>query len=611
MQFDGLSKRLEGIEDASKKGYPIQNLYRLMYLKDIWYEAYANIYSNSGAITKGVNENTLDGFSTIRVETIIKALTEEKYRFTPAKRVYIPKRTGLKKRPLGLPAGDDKLVQEVIRIILERIYEPIFSDNSHGFRPNRSCHTAFQQIQRVWTGTKWFIEFDIKSFFDNMDHQIMIQLLQKKIADKRFIKLIKHMLESGYLEDWQYHPTYSGVPQGGVVSPILSNIYLHELDSKMKELEINFTKGKKRRINPEYQRLVNQKRRIRKTIDKVGPKPELVERLNQLDSLSKALPSTDPYDECYRRLRYCRYADDFIAGIIGTQDSAKEIMERVRTFLEKALKLQLADDKTSIRSGNEGVQFLSYHISTYSANKVVRTKIHGRYVSKRTISNRITLKVPEGKAQDFCQKYGYGDWQAMKPTHRPKLSNASDAEILSTYNAELSGLANYYCLASDVKQKLKKLEYMVHYSLFKILANKHKTRIKQILKRLKQGNEFVHEYMVKGQVRKLKVFKLKHMDRKPKVWNVDCLPSTLHLISPRSELVKRLNYKECEYCGRSNLPLESHHVRKLKDLKKKPNKKKWEQVMIARNRKTLVICVECHDLLHAGKLSDSRYQDNA
>ncbi len=197
MQFHRLSRRLEGISDASAKGYPIRNLYRLMYMPEIWYEAYANLYSNKGAITKGVNENTMDGFSAKRVERIIAALREGEYRFTPVRRIYIPKRTGNKKRPLGVPSGDDKLVQEVSRIILERIYEPIFSDNSHGFRPGRSCHTALEQIKRRWTGVKWFVEFDIQGFFDNMRHEILEESLQEKIADKRFIKLIRGMLKAG------------------------------------------------------------------------------------------------------------------------------------------------------------------------------------------------------------------------------------------------------------------------------------------------------------------------------------------------------------------------------------------------------------------------------
>ena len=184
MQFDRLSKRLEGISDASKKGYQIRNLYRLMYLPEIWQEAYANIYSNKGAMTPGVNGDTLDGMSHQRINRIITALKENEYRFAPVKRVYIPKRSG-KKRPLGLPTGDDKLVQEVVRLILERIYEPIFSDQSHGFRPKRSCHTALKQIQNNWTSVKWLVDVDLQGFFDNIDHLVMVRLLEKKIDDQK------------------------------------------------------------------------------------------------------------------------------------------------------------------------------------------------------------------------------------------------------------------------------------------------------------------------------------------------------------------------------------------------------------------------------------------
>ena len=183
------------------------------------------------------------------------------------RRIYIPKRSSDKKRPLGIPTGDDKLVQEVARILLERIYEPIFSDDSHGFRSQRSCHTALRQIHKQWTGIKWFAEFDISGFFDSMNHSLLVELLEKKIDDKRFIKLIKCMLKAGYLEDFQYHPTYSGTPQGGVISPILSNIYLHELDTFVMKLQNSFTQGKKRKANPQHKRITNQMTQIRKKIN--------------------------------------------------------------------------------------------------------------------------------------------------------------------------------------------------------------------------------------------------------------------------------------------------------------------------------------------------------
>ena len=240
---------MNSIALASKKGRRVNGLFRLMTNPEVlWKQAYANIYSNKGAITKGVNNNTLDGFSMERVNRLIGMLVDRRYCPKPVKRTYIPKKNG-KLRPLGIPTGDDKLVQEVVRMILGQIYEPIFSENSHGFRPEKSCHTALQQVVKTWTGVKWIIEFDIKGFFDNINHSKLIELLQKKIDDARIIGLIRKMLKAGYAEDWKWSSTWSGTPQGGIVSPILANIYLHELDMFMKDMIICFNKGTRRNAN--------------------------------------------------------------------------------------------------------------------------------------------------------------------------------------------------------------------------------------------------------------------------------------------------------------------------------------------------------------------------
>lgn len=219
-------KAVDSIATVSRKGRRVNGLFRLLTNPEVlWKQAYANIYSNKGAITKGVNSNTLDGFSEERVNHLIRMLVDRQYCPKPVRRTYIPKKNG-KMRPLGIPAGDDKLVQEVVRILLEQIYEPVFSENSHGFRPGKSCHTALRQVANTWSGIKWIIEFDIKGFFDNISHAKLLELLEKKIDDKRIISLVRKMLKAGYLEDWQYKSTWSGTPQGGVISPILANIYL-------------------------------------------------------------------------------------------------------------------------------------------------------------------------------------------------------------------------------------------------------------------------------------------------------------------------------------------------------------------------------------------------
>ena len=226
---DTVRKRLETLGEVSRQGKRVNGLFRLMESQDMYLKAYANLYANKGATTKGIDGATMDGFSEDRVINLIELLRERRYAPKPVRRVYIPKKNG-KLRPLGVPSGEDKLVQEVARMLLERIYEPTFSHDSHGFRTGRSCHTALEHIRHNWNGVKWLIDVDIKGFYDNINHTKLIALLEKKIDDKRFIGLIKAMLKAGYMEDWTFHKTHSGAPQGGIVSPILANAYLHELD---------------------------------------------------------------------------------------------------------------------------------------------------------------------------------------------------------------------------------------------------------------------------------------------------------------------------------------------------------------------------------------------
>lgn len=248
---------LNVIRDRGKRGLPLdEDVYRQLYNPSLYLLAYGRIYKNSGAMTRGVTEETADGMSMEKIEKIIEQLRYERYRWTPVRRIQIPKKNG-KTRPLGIPTWSDKLLQEVIRLILEAYYEPQFSDNSHGFRPKRGCHTALRVVQNVWKGTKWFIEGDIRGCFDNIDHEILMSILREKIKDNRFLRLIANLLKAGYLEQWKYEPTFSGVPQGGIVSPILSNIYLDKLDKYVEQTLIpEYTRGKERKRNAEYVRLV-------------------------------------------------------------------------------------------------------------------------------------------------------------------------------------------------------------------------------------------------------------------------------------------------------------------------------------------------------------------
>src|SRR5436305_7895678 len=246
---------LSVLRERGRKGLPLTQLYRQMFNKDLYLLAYGNIYSNQGAMTPGACEETADGMSETKIDQIVAAMRVERYRFAPVRRVYIPKKNG-KLRPLGPPSWSDKLVGEVVRLLLEAYYEPGFSGYSHGFRKRRGCHTALREIRNTWTGTAWLIEGDISDCFGSFDHEILLGILAEKIHDQRFLRLIRNMLKAGYLEDWEYRETLSGCPQGGVVSPILSNIYLHKLDEFVEqELIPQYTRGTGRKVNPVYKRL--------------------------------------------------------------------------------------------------------------------------------------------------------------------------------------------------------------------------------------------------------------------------------------------------------------------------------------------------------------------
>jgi group II intron reverse transcriptase/maturase len=599
---DSVIRRLGALGEVSRSGKRVDGLFRLLESPVLWMEAYANIYANKGAITRGMTQNTLDGFTDERVVNLQTLLKENRYRPRPVRRIYIPKSDG-RQRPLGTSTGDDKLVQEVVRLILERLYEPIFSDASHGFRPNRSPHTALSEIQHQWTGVKWFVNVDITGFYDNVDHQVLLNLLSQKIDDKRFINLIRLMLKAGYMEDWKFRTTYSGTPQGGIASPILANIYLHELDKFMEEEAAEFGKGKRRAPNVAYRRLTNRIYTLRKKIDLAKEKGnltqanEMLSEIKPLDHQRKSMSSSNPWDPNYRRLLYCRYADDVAIGVIGTKEEARGVMEKVGDYLKSSLRLDISPEKSGITHARVGMIYLGYTVRTYSRPKTVRTKrAHTRYTTQKAIRERVLLGIPREKITGFMRKHGY--LRNGKASHRPPWLWRSDAEIILGYNAEMRGFANYYGLVHNAPRVLRKLYWEWQRSLLKTLAAKHRTSVKKVVKKLKQGNRLLIQEA--GMKRPIEVFKLTDMKRtKSNYGQVDRVPSVLFLKATRTELVSRLMANECEYCGTKEGYFEVHHVKKLKGLK---TDDVWKQVMVAMRRKTLVLCVECHHQLHAGKL---------
>ncbi len=582
---------LNVIQTRGMRRLPLNNAYRVLYNENLYLRAYHQLAPNQGALTPGITEETADGMTMAKIQSIIEALRYERYRWTPVKRVYIPKPNG-KSRPLGIPTWSDKLLQEVIRMMLEAYYEPRFKHSSHGFRPQRGCHTALDTIRKSWKGTKWFIEGDIKGCFDNIDHKILLNILGRDIKDNRFLNLLKYFLAAGYMEDWKVIANFSGTPQGGVLSPILSNIYLNELDEHIEnELIPQYSRGKRRRHNPEYTRL-SRRRNI------LGKKGDYSEHKN-LTAAMRTTPSYDPQDPNYRRLRYVRYADDFLLGFAGPKREAEDIRDSLAQVLRDHLKLELSEEKTLItHASSQPARFLGYDIQTQMANDRIGPN------GQRSINGQIGLRVPQSVITEHCQEY----MKRGKPAHRAYMMNDSDFAIVSQYGLELRGVVQYYKLAWNVAH-LWRLYEIMRQSLHKTLALKHKTNVSAIRWKYETIKDTGEGYTLKctevvvprdeGKDPLTATFGGHPIKR-----DVKAIPNDFELkryTAVRSDLLTRMLADTCEVCG-STKGIEVHHIRALRDLNangRKP-KPKWMQRMIAIRRKTLAVCRSCHKEAHGG-----------
>ena len=427
--------------------YKYERLYRLLFNEEMYYAAYERLKVKQGNMTPGTDGETMDGMSLAKIKRLIESLKDETYTPHPAKRTYIPKKNG-KLRPLGIPSWSDKLVQEVARMILQAIYEGAFSDRSHGFRPHKSCHTALTQIQRTFTGVKWFVEGDIKGFFDNIDHNIMIDILRERISDERFLRLIRKFLNAGYMEKWTYNNTYSGTPQGGIISPILANIYLDKFDKYIKEYAENFNKGKGRRLTCEYQRNRNKRNALRwKLEDETDEnrKAELKSKIARLRKQMLDIPAIRDMDDTFKRLKYVRYADDFLIGMIGSKEECKIVKANITTFMREKLKLEMSQEKTLITNAQEPAKYLGYEIMARRSMDHTRTRSG---LQRRPWLGTIVLNVSYETVLKRLQSYDavritqVNRKETLKPSSRKYMVNRQDADILAQYNLELRGFYN-------------------------------------------------------------------------------------------------------------------------------------------------------------------------
>lgn len=590
---------------SNSKDYKYERLYRLLYNEEMYFIAYQNIYSNNGSMTKGTDNENIDGMSIERIQNIIASLKDESYQPKPARRTYIPKKNG-KMRPLGIPSFGDRLLQEVIRMILEAIYEGYFENSSHGFRPKRSCHTALNDIQKTFTGVKWFIEGDIKGFFDNINHNILIDIMRERIVDERFLRLIRKFLNAGYIENWTFQNTYSGTPQGGIISPILANIYLDKFDKYVKEYITSFNRGTRRKRTYEYRRNETELAKARSALKDAKNEDErstIIAQIRELEKARFSIPHSDPMDDNYARLLYIRYADDWLCGVIGSKADCRKIKEDFKNFLQEKLQLQLSEEKTLITNAQKKARFLSFDIKVRHSNLSKRDKV-GRLV--RNYTGRIVLEVPNDIIKkrlldDNVMKLTYHNGKEIwKPKARYNLKDCDDLEILEFYNSKIQGFYNYYCIANN-SSIIHHYKYIMEYSMYKTYGTKYRTSIVNIIRRFKVGKNFTVRYTNAKGIEKNRTFYNKGFKRQEKLSavNIDLIPDYMKYYS-RTSLIDRLKAGTCELCGKENTRIEIHHVHKLKDLK---GKSFWEELMIARRRKTLALCIDCHRKLHNGILS--------
>lgn len=576
------------IRERGRRRLPLENLYRQLYNRDLFLYAYGRLYRNEGALTPGATPETVDGMSLDKIDALIDALRQERYRWTPVRRTYIPKKSG-KLRPLGLPTWSDKLLQEGIRLLLEAYYEPQFSPHSHGFRPGRGCHTALGEITKSWRGVKWFIEGDISQCFDSLDHEVMLSILREHIHDNRFLRLLSNLLQAGYLEDWRFNATLSGAPQGGVVSPILSNIYLDRLDQFVEKVLLPaHNRGDRRKPYPPYMALLKAARNKRMAGD--------LEEAKRLRRQAQQMPSRDPNDPEFRRLWYVRYADDWLLGYSGPREEAEAIKAQLNEFLRETLRLTLSDEKTLITNARtQSARFLGYEVVNQNADDKQFRAQH-----RRCINGVPGLKLPDEVIRAKCAKY----MRRGKAFHLAARLNDADYSIVMQYQAEYRGFVQYYLLAYNA-HRLWRVHRVMQLSLVFTLADKHRTSASKIFRKHKATVQTAH-----GTLQVLEARHARGGGKEPLVARFGGIELRWHkqlilndqpkqVYGNRSEVVQRLLAQACELCGATE-PCEVHHVRKLADLSKPGQREKplWVRRMASRRRKTLVLCQQCHEEIH-------------
>ena len=611
MNASGLN-RLNSIRERNKidTSFINKDLYRLLYKDDLYIIAYEKIKGNKGALTSGTDDKTLDGFGVDIISDIIEKMRKGTYQFKPARRIYIPKPGRKEKRPLGIPSAEDKIVQEVLRMILEAVFEPIFSPNSHGFRPNRSPHTALRKVSSNFSGTTWVIEGDIQGAYDNVDHTVLLKAIREKISDERLISLIRKSLKAGYLEFRKpfIEPLF-GTPQGSIISSILFNIYMHAFDKFVEQQIIDYEKGNvNKKQRSEYAKFQKEIDKTEKAFPSNKADPLYKKLLNKIKRLKKKRTKIQPFESSSIpiRVRYNRYADDWIIGIAGPRNLALNLKDKIGTFLSKQLHLELSPDKTKVTNIRlEVFLYLGYYMKIATNRKINKsTTPTGKITYRRTTGHLLKLMVPVQRLINRLREKGMSNSEGS-PTSMVAWTVHEDWHIVSSYNAIIRGLTNYYSMI-DYPNAMRRVHYLLRMSCAKTLSHRHKMGSVA-----KAFNKYGKDLTVKppkgtpegkGKSTSLVPWDVKNFRKKKSLLNLKD-PFTIQLSLRTRSLIDSC----CVVCGNPD-KIEMHHIRHIKS---SSNPDSFAKVLGRLNRNQIPVCKECHWKIHNGlydqmSLSDLR-----
>ena len=586
------------------------DLYRLMYRPELYITAYEKIKSRPGNMSPSEDGETLDGFSMKTIERIISEMRTCKFQFKPSKRIEIPKASG-GKRIISIPPPRDKVVQQVILFILESIYDnsekAYFLDCSHGFRHGRNPHTALKEISSKWTGTRWFIEGDVKACFDTIDRNILEKTLRIKIEDERFLNLIRKALNAGYYYFKQKYDSMIGAQQGSIISPILSNIYLDPLDQFISEVCNRHTKGKRRKENREYAQIKYHINDLIKAGHKRSDKC-----VKTLEKQKLSMPSVDLNDPGYTRAKYIRFCDDFLIGITGSKSQAEHIRAEVAEFMRNELSLEMNMEKSHITHAYDShAKFLGMYISSGKARDVAKrvkttSGTFSKVIPRRTGQQTIYLKIPTIDILKRLADRGYckrTDRNYYKPKHVGFLTAFSDQDIVKHYSAVWRGIKNYFS-CSDYISPLNTIKYILKTSCVLTLSAKHRRSAHETYRKHGHSIKISYTNPDNGKTKQTNLDQSSNNEKKKFRINedVDRMKIWLNLRS-RSALDQN-----CKICN-SEEQVEMHHVRHIRKIGS--TIKGFHKVMASLNRKQIPVCKDCHGKIHKGEYDSIALKDLA